>query len=184
MSEEIKKLEETLGAAAMAQRDRALAYLHGTPERVRTTPERVRAAIPHYITIVKWLPEYQRANLQSDLIAGVTVWGVGIPSAMAYAGIAGVPPEAGLYTALAAMAMYAIFSSSRHVKVTASSTMAVMSAAVIAPMAAGGTTTYWALTSALAITVGVMLLLAGIIKLGFIADFLSKPVVTGLKSRR
>jgi high affinity sulfate transporter 1 len=179
MSEEFKRLEETLGAAAMAQRDRAAAYLHTSPERLRTAPERVRAAIPRFIPIVKWLPAYQRTNLRYDLIAGLTVWGVGIPSAMAYAGIAGVPPEAGLYTALAAMTLYAVFSSSRHVKVTASSTMAVMSAAVIAPLAGGDATTFWALTSALALTVGVMLLIAGIIRLGFIADFLSKPVVTG-----
>lgn len=179
MSNELKKLEETLGAAAMAQRDRAIAYLHTTPERVRSTPERVRAAIPRFIPIIKWLPAYDRTNLQHDVIAGLTVWGVGIPSAMAYAGIAGVPPEAGLYTALAAMTLYAIFSSSRHVKVTASSTMAVMSAAVVAPLAGGDATTFWALTSALALTVGVMLLIAGVIRLGFIADFLSKPVVTG-----
>lgn len=179
MSKELEKLEETLGAAAMAQRKRAAAYLHTTPERMRATPERVRAAIPRFIPIVKWLPAYQRTNLRFDVIAGLTVWGVGIPSAMAYAGIAGVPPEAGLYTALAALTLYAVFSSSHHVKVTASSTMAVMSAAVIAPLAGGDATTYWALTSALAITVGVMLVIAGIIRLGFIADFLSKPVVTG-----
>lgn len=179
MSEEFKRLEETLGAAAMAQRDRARAYLDSTPERVRATPERVRAAIPRYIPIVKWLPAYPKAQLRADLIAGLTVWGVGIPTAMAYAGIAGVPPEAGLYTAFAALLMYGIFSSSHHVKVTASSTMAVMSAAVVAPLAGGDATTYWALTSALAFIVGVMLLLAGIVRLGFIADFLSKPVVTG-----
>lgn len=172
MSEELKKLEETLGAVAMAQRARAATFL-------QTRPQRIVAAIPRYIPIVKWLPEYPRAQLRSDLIAGLTVWGVGIPTAMAYAGIAGVPPEAGLYSALAAMLLYGIFSSSRHVKVTASSTMAVMSAAVIAPLAGGDATTYWALTSALALVVGVMLLLAGIVRLGFIADFLSKPVVTG-----
>lgn len=163
----------------MAQRERGRAYLDRAPERVYATPERVRAAIPRYIPIVKWLSSYPKAQLRGDVIAGLTVWGVGIPTAMAYAGIAGVPPEAGLYTALAALTIYAIFSSSRHVKVTASSTMAVMSAAVVAPLAGGDAAAYWALTSGLALTVGVMLLLAGIIHLGFIADFLSKPVVTG-----
>ncbi len=140
---------------------------------------RAAAALPEHVPIVAWLPAYPRDNLRFDLIAGVTVWGVGIPTAMAYAQLAGVPAQAGLYSAFAALLLYSLFATSRHVKVTASSTMAVMSAAVIAPLAAGDAERYWALTAALAITVGICLVAAGILHLGFIADFLSKPVVTG-----
>jgi sulfate permease, SulP family len=135
--------------------------------------------LSRYVPIAAWLPAYPRDLLRSDLISGVTVWGVMVPVAMAYAQMAGVPPEAGLYAAFAALLAYAIFGTSRHLKVTASSTMAAMSAAVIAAMAAGDPARYLALTAALALTVGVLLVAAGIARLGFISDFLSKSVVTG-----
>lgn len=135
--------------------------------------------VARYVPILGWLPAYQRSWLQPDLIAGVTLWGVGVPSALAYAQMAGMPPVTGLYTAFMALFLYSILSTSRQQKVTTSSTMAVMSASVVAPLAMGDTSLYLAATSALAIIVGVMLLLAGIAKLGIIADFLSKPVITG-----
>ncbi len=135
--------------------------------------------VARYVPILGWLPAYQRSWLQPDLIAGLTLWGVGVPSALAYAQMAGMPPVTGLYTAFMALFLYSILSTSRQQKVTTSSTMAVMSASVVAPLAMGDTSLYLAATSALAIIVGVMLLLAGIAKLGIIADFLSKPVITG-----
>ena len=136
-------------------------------------------AIAHYVPILGWLPHYQRAWLQADLIAGVTLWGVGVPSALAYAQMAGMPPVTGLYTAFVALFLYSILATSRHQKVTTSSTMAVMSASVVAPLAMGDPSLFLAATSMLAIIAGVMLLLAGIAKLGIIADFLSRPVITG-----
>lgn len=158
-------------------------FLDARAQRLRTffarNPLQPRELALAHIPILRWLPTYQIANLQTDLIAGATIWGVGVPTAMAYAGIAGVPPEAGLYSALLAFLAYSIFSTSRHVKVSASSTMAVMSAAVVAPIALGDAATYWTLTAGLALVVGIMLLVAGVVRLGFIADFLSKPVVTG-----
>lgn len=135
--------------------------------------------VSRYTPITAWLPAYARTFLRSDLISGITVWGVMVPVAMAYAQMAGAPPEAGLYAAFSALLAYAIFGTSRHLKVTASSTMAAMSAAVVAAMAGGDADRYLALTAALALTVGVLLLLAGIARLGFISDFLSKSVVTG-----
>ena len=141
--------------------------------------QKLRQQLGRYVPITAWLPAYARDFLRSDLISGVTVWGVMVPVAMAYAQMAGVPPEAGLYAAFAALLAYAIFGTSRHLKVTASSTMAVMSAAVVAAIAGGDPDRYLALTAALALTVGVLLLLAGIARLGFISDFLSKSVVTG-----
>jgi SulP family sulfate permease len=136
-------------------------------------------ALHRYAPITAWLPAYRREFLSSDLISGVTIWGVMVPVAMAYAQMAGLPAEVGLYTAFAALLGYGIFGTSRELKVTTSSTMAVMSAAVVGAMAQGNTADYLALSSALAFAVGIILLAAGIIRLGFISDFLSKSVVTG-----
>jgi SulP family sulfate permease len=141
--------------------------------------EQLRRHLNRYVPITAWLPAYPRDFLRSDLISGVTVWAVMVPVAMAYAEMAGLPPQFGLYTAFAALLGYAIFGTSRQLKVTTSSTMAVMSAAVVVVMAAGDPARYAALSAALALTVGVILLLGGIARLGFISDFLSKSVVTG-----
>src|SRR5512137_35547 len=134
--------------------------------------EKLRKPFNRYVPITAWLPAYPRDSLRSDIISGVTVWGVMVPVAMAYAEMAGLPPEYGLYTAFAALLGYAIFSTSRQLKVTTSSTMAVMSAAVVVAIAGGDPARYLALTAALALTVGLILLLAGIVRLGFISDFL------------
>lgn len=132
-----------------------------------------------YLPILRWARHYERGLLSGDLISGLTAGAVMVPVAIAYAQLAGVPPQAGLYSALAGLVIYAIFGTSRHVRVTASSTMAVMSAAVIAPMAAASGVSYAVLTAALALVVGILLVVAGIAHLGFISDFLSKSVVTG-----
>ncbi|HUO41343.1 MAG TPA: sulfate permease [Methylomirabilota bacterium] len=133
-----------------------------------------------FIPIASWLPKYPRNFLRADVISGITVWGVVVPAAMAYAELAGLPPQAGLYAAFAGMFAYAIFATSRHLKVTASSTVAVMSAAIVSDLSVGASPERFAALSAmLAITVGGMILLAGVVKLGFISDFLSKPVITG-----
>jgi SulP family sulfate permease len=131
------------------------------------------------VPIVGWLPTYPRAWLRPELIAALTSWAVGVPVALAYAGLAGMPAEVGLVTAFAALAAYACLGTSRHLRVTASSTMAVMSASVVAPLAGGDPAAFAALTAGLASMVGVMLIAAGLLRLGFLADFLSKPVVTG-----
>src|SRR5690606_20777577 len=122
---------------------------------------------------------YQRADLRPDLMAGAISWAVMVPVAMAYAEMAGLPAQAGLYASMASLIAYFLFGTSRHQKVLASSTMAVMSAAVIAPLAGGDMAVYASLSAALALTVGILLVLAGIVKLGFISDFLSKSVIVG-----
>ena len=81
--------------------------------------------------IVSWLPDYDRADLRFDAIAGIVSWGVMVPVAMAYAGLAGMPPETGLVTAFVALAAYAVFGTSRHLKVTTSSSVAILSASVV-----------------------------------------------------
>jgi sulfate permease, SulP family len=135
--------------------------------------------VARYVPITLWLPDYPREWLRPDLLAAVTSWGVMVPVALAYAGLAGVPPELGLVTAFTALAAYAVFGTSRHLKVTVSSTMAIMSASVVAGLAGGDAATYVALTAALALIVGGILVAAGIARLGFISDFLTKSVVTG-----
>lgn len=146
----------------------------------RPQAQKLRGSVGRYIPIITWLPGYRRDSLRYDLIAGITGWGVMTPSAMAYGQMAGGPAQIGLYAAFAGLLGYAIFGTSRHLKVTASSTMAIMSAAVVGSLAmTEDVSRYLALTAGLAMVVGIMLLLAGFARLGFISDFLSKAVVTG-----
>ena len=124
-----------------------------------------------FVPISFWLASYEKGYLAADLVAALTVWALVVPEAMAYATLAGMPPETGLYAALVAPLAYAIFGTSRQLNVGPSSTVAVMSAAVILPLAAGGDTQRFVeLTTALAILVGAFFILAGLAKLGFIAD--------------
>jgi sulfate permease, SulP family len=98
---------------------------------------------------------------------------------MAYGDLAGVTPVAGLYVALGAMVMYALFGSSMQVVMGAEATSAIMTAAAVAPLAAGDPARYAALAAMTAILVGIISLLARVAKLGFITDFLSKPILVG-----
>lgn len=146
---------------------------------IKRYTKKVVPALRRYLPILGWLPGYRRVDLAPDVVAGAISWAVMVPVAMAYAQMAGLPAQAGLYASLASLIAYALFGTSRHQRVLASSTMAVMSAAVVAPLAAGDMAAYAVLSAALALTVGTLLILAGIVKLGFISDFLSKSVVTG-----
>jgi len=98
---------------------------------------------------------------------------------MAYAGIAGVPPEAGLYTAPLALLGYAIFGSSRHLFVGPSSTVAILSAATVGGLVASDAATFWEATSWLAIITGAILVILGLVRMGWIANFMSQPVLDG-----
>src|SRR5262245_52614729 len=117
----------------------------------------VRAALDRYVPILTWGRAYDRGVLRFDLVAGIVSWGVMVPIAMAYAGLAGMPPETGLVTAFAALTAYAVFGTSRHLKVTASSSVAIMSASVVGALAAASVDEYVALSAALALIVGVIL---------------------------
>jgi sulfate permease, SulP family len=132
-----------------------------------------------YVPLINWITTYQRAWLRDDLVSGVVVGAIMVPVAMAYAQMAGVPPQQGLYSAIIGMAVYAVFATSRHLKITTSSTMSIMSIAVVGPLVAAGFGSYVALSSALAMTVGLIMLVLSFMKLGFISDFLSKSVMTG-----
>jgi high affinity sulfate transporter 1 len=141
--------------------------------------EAVRRAVTRYVPIVRWLPRYDRSQLRFDLVAGIVAWGVMVPVAMAYAGLAGMPPETGLVTAFAALTAYAVFGTSHEMKVTASSSVAIMSASVVGAVAAGDAGLFVALSAALALIVGFILIVAGAARLGFLSQFLAASVVTG-----
>ncbi len=122
---------------------------------------------------------YQRRWLSGDLTAGVTVAAYLIPQVMAYAGVAGLPPVAGLWAALPPLACYAVLGSSRLVSLGPESTTALMTAVAIGPLAAGNPVRYAALAATLALLTGALAILAWLARLGFVADVLSRPVVVG-----
>jgi high affinity sulfate transporter 1 len=139
-----------------------------------------RTTIKSYFPILDWLPNYDRNWLRPDVIAAFTVWALLIPEAMAYATMAGLPPEAGLYAAPFALLGYAIFGTSRQLVVGPSSTVAAMSLVVVSLVAVQGTEKFIALSAVLAILVGVLFVASGLFKLGFLANFMSRPVLSGL----
>ncbi len=109
----------------------------------------------------------------------ITVFAVLVPSSMAFGDLAGVTPVAGLYVALGAMVMYALFGTSKQVITGPEATTAILTATAVAPLAAGDPVRYAALAAMTALLVGVIALLARVAKLGFITDFLSKPILVG-----
>jgi SulP family sulfate permease len=125
------------------------------------------------------LREYRKGWVRPDVLAGLTVWAVLVPEALAYATIAGVPPVVGLYAAVPALILYAAAGSSRHLVVGPMSATAALSAAIVAPVAAADGGKYAALSAVLAIATGVAGLLAALLRLGFIASFISEPVLKG-----
>jgi sulfate permease, SulP family len=133
-----------------------------------------------FIPILQWLPRYQwRQWLRADVIAGITLWGVVVPEGMAYAGLAGMPPQAGLYTILAALVAYAIFGTSRQLAVVATSASAVMLGATLIALNPPDQDTYLALAVILILMIGAIFIFAGILRLGFITNFISRPVMEG-----
>ncbi|MGW3115760.1 SulP family inorganic anion transporter [Streptomyces sp. NPDC001107] len=122
---------------------------------------------------------YRRAWLRGDLLAGVTVAAYLVPQVMAYAGVAGLPPVAGLWAILPALALYALLGSSRLLSVGPESTTALMTATVVGPLAGSDPGRYASLAAALAVTVGLLCLAARALRLGFVADLLSRPVLIG-----
>jgi SulP family sulfate permease len=126
-----------------------------------------------------WLRGYQRGWLRPDVIAGVVVWSVVTPQAVAYAQIAGLPPETGLMAAPGALLAYALLGTSRQLIVSATTATAAVSAAAVGPLAHGDAARFAALSAALTLVAAVVPIAAGALRLGVIADFVSKPVMTG-----
>lgn len=140
---------------------------------------RARRAVGQFAPITNWLPECSWKTVRKDIVAGIAVAGLLIPEGMAYAGIAGVPPQMGLYAAFVGMFVYAIFGTSRQLAVTSTSSSAAMLAALVAPIALADSARYMMLVSAAAIAAGCLFLLAAVLKLGAVSEFISKPVLKG-----
>jgi MFS superfamily sulfate permease-like transporter len=125
------------------------------------------------------LAGYRREWLRGDLLAGVAVAAYLVPQVMAYSGIAGLPPQAGLWACLGSLAIYAVLGSSRQLSVGPESTTALITATAVAPLALGDPVRYAALAAGLALVVGAICLLGGLVRAGSLADLLSQPVLVG-----
>ncbi len=144
------------------------------------TKQKGKQTLKAFFPILDWLPKYQSSWLRVDTIAALTLWALLVPEAMAYAGIAGMPPETGLYAAPLALIAYAVFGTAKQLNVGPSSAVAALSFSVIAGLGfAAGSPEFILLTIALALVVGIMLIIGGFLKLGVLADFLSRPVLDG-----
>lgn len=132
--------------------------------------------------IFQWISPYDKGHLRGDLVAGLTVGVMLIPQGMAYAMIAGLPPIYGLYASTVPLIIYAIFGTSRQLAVGPVAMVSLLTASGIAALADGGTELYISLAILLALMVGIIQLLLGIFKLGFLVNFLSHPVISGFTS--
>src|SRR5215467_4007832 len=132
--------------------------------------------------ILDWFFGYQKEWLRWDLIAGLITAAVVIPKAMAYATIAGLPVQVGLYTVLVPMVIYAVLGTSRPLSVSTTTTIAILTAGNLGQVVPGGDAVELMRASAtLTLLVGVILVLASLLRLGFVANFISEPVLVGFK---
>ena len=134
------------------------------------------------LPILDWGRRYDRDTLVSDVVAAIIVTMMLIPQSLAYALLAGLPPEIGLYASVAPLLLYAVFGTSRVLAVGPVAVVSLMTAAAIGEHAAAGSPQYWAVAITLAFLSGVMLLIMGVLRLGFLANFLSHPVISGFIS--
>jgi high affinity sulfate transporter 1 len=133
--------------------------------------------------MIGWLKEYRRDWVRPDVIAGLTTAAIVIPKAMAYATIAGLPVQVGLYTAFVPMLIYALTGSSRPLSVSTSTTIAILMGAQLSLLVPDGDAGALQRVSAtLALMVGAILVLAAMVRLGFVANFISEPVLIGFKA--
>ena len=138
--------------------------------------------IKKIIPILEWLPNYEKSFLKGDLIAGITVGIILIPQGIAYALIAGLPPIYGLYCALVPQVIYAIFGSARQVAIGPVAMDSLIVATGVSTLALAGSESYIEIAILLAFMVGTIQFVLGIFSLGFIVNFLSRPVITGFTS--
>lgn len=131
------------------------------------------------LPILGWAPRYQRDDLRSDLAAGLTVGAMLVPQAMAYALLAGLPPEVGLYAATVPVVIYALFGTSRQLAVGPVAIVSLLTASALAPLVEEGTAGYLSAAALLALMVGVVHIVLGVGRLGFLVNFLSHSVLVG-----
>jgi len=131
------------------------------------------------LPILTWAPQYDRTNLRSDIAAGITVGAMLVPQAMAYALLAGLPPEVGLYAATVPVVIYALFGTSRQLAVGPVAIVSLLTATALAPLVEEGTAGYLAAAAVLALMVGLVHIVLGAFRLGFLVNFLSHSVLVG-----
>ena len=136
-------------------------------------------SIKTYFPILDWGRRYNRQTFTSDLVAAVIVTIMLIPQSLAYALLAGLPPEVGLYASVLPLVAYAVFGTSSALAVGPVAVVSLMTAAAVGRVATQGTIDYASAAIMLALLSGVMLVLMGMLRLGFIANFLSHPVISG-----
>ncbi len=135
--------------------------------------------ISHFLPIVKWLPNYDRTWLKGDIIAGLSVWALMVPTSLGYATISGVPVQYGLYAAAVGLIAFALFTTSKQVtQGPSSSTSAVLGAAVLA-VASAGSDEAVAMAAAIVLVTGILFIIMYLLKMGWISEFLSASVLTG-----
>jgi high affinity sulfate transporter 1 len=135
------------------------------------------------ISLFDWLSAYRKEWLPPDIVAGLTTAAVVIPKSMAYATIAGLPIQVGLYTAFIPLIIYAILGTSRPLSATTTTTIAILTAAQLGEIAPNGdAATLLQISALLTLMVGAMLILASVLRLGFVANFISEPVLVGFKA--
>jgi SulP family sulfate permease len=152
----------------------------GTRNQQASTPaQKDGSGIARFLPIVIWLPHYNRAWLRSDIIAGLSVWALMVPTSMGYANISGVPVQYGLYAAAVGLIAFALFTTSKQVtEGPSSSTAAVLGAGVLA-VAAAGSTEAVAVAAAIVLVTGILYSIMYLLKMGWISEFLSSSVLTG-----
>lgn len=135
--------------------------------------------LQRYLPILDWGRRYSRPVLANDMMAALIVTIMLIPQSLAYAMLAGLPPEVGLYASILPLVAYAIFGTSRTLAVGPVAVVSLMTASAVGEITAQGTASYLAAAMLLAMMSGVMLVLMGVFRLGFVANFLSHPVISG-----
>lgn len=146
------------------------------PERSKA---RSRRWLKRYIPLLDWLPRYQRADLVGDLMAGIIVAIMLVPQGMAYAMLAGLPPQIGLYASILPLMLYAVFGTSRALAVGPVAMVSLMVASGVGQLAEPGSGEYIAIALTLALMVGAIQVLMGVVRLGFLVNFLSHSVIVG-----
>src|SRR5215470_4616302 len=137
------------------------------------------SAARSFLPILGWFPNYRREWLLFDGFAGVALWAVMVPEAMAYAGIVGVPPVMGLYTIVPALLAYAVLGTSRQLVVGPDTATGLISAVTVGAVATQGTAEFNTLTSTLAVLIGIFFFSFGVMRMGWVASFIPTPVMRG-----
>lgn len=146
------------------------------PDSWRQEPE---AGLRRYFPVVGWLSRYSKQALVFDVVAGITVWGILVPEGMGYADIAGMPLQAGLYTLLGSLIVYAIFGTSKQLAVGATAASASITASVVIGVHATNASDYAAAVGIVVLATGALFLLFGLLRLGFVVVFIPRPVMSG-----